>query len=127
MLPSRYRSPNPTVNDPVAGFEQLIELSEDLFLSTCLVPEPAPRLGDWWYYVPASGQHISFHTKESLRLLAGRFGRHLLSVGPYHLITKKPQSNLLYQFASRPRYARMINFAYRRASLVESDFQQMSR
>ena len=113
--------------DPVAAMAEWIALSENIFLSTWLVPEPAPKLGGWWYYVPTSGQHVSFHTKESLRLLAQRFDRHLLSVGSFHLITKEPQSNFLYQVASRARFSGIVNRFYRRPSLVESDFQQMSR
>jgi hypothetical protein len=115
--------------DPVSGLEEMMNLSENVLLSTCLVPDPAPGLADWWYYTPASGQHISFYTKESLRLLAARFERHLLSVGNYHLFTRKPQSRLLYRLAlvNRFQIARIINSAYRRKSLIESDFQQMIR
>jgi hypothetical protein len=112
--------------DPVSSLEELMNLSENVFVSTCLVPEPAPRLDDWWYFVPTSGQHISLYTKESLRLLAIRFGRHLLSGGPYHLFTKKPQSRILFHLANRLRIARIMNSIYRRRSLIESDFQKMT-
>jgi len=61
--------------DPVVGLADLMSLSENIFFSTCLVPEPAPSLADWWYYSPSSGQHISFYTMESLRILAARFGK----------------------------------------------------
>jgi len=115
--------------DPISGLEEMMNLSENVFVSTCLVPDPVPGLADWWYYAPASGQHISFYTEKSLRILAARFGRHLLSIGEYHLFTKKPQSLLLYRLAlvNRFRVARIVNSAHRRKSLVESDFQQMIR
>lgn len=113
--------------DPVSGLEELMNLSENVFVSTCLVPEPAPGLADWWYYVPMSGQHISFYTEESLRLLAARFGRYLLSAGPYHLFTRKPQSLFLYRMANRFGIARIVNFINRRKSLIDTDFQQMTR
>jgi hypothetical protein len=115
--------------DPVSGLEEMMNLSENVFLSICPVPDPAPGLADWWYYMPASGQHISFYTKESLRFLATRFERHLLSVGNYHLFTRKPQSRLRCRLAlvNRFKIARIINSAYRRKSLIENDFQQMIR
>jgi Methyltransferase domain len=113
--------------DPVSGMEGLMNLSENVFISTCLVPEPTPRLADWWYFVPASGQHVSFYTTESLRLLAARFGRHLLSAGSYHLFTRKPRSRTLYRLANRLKIARIVNFMYRRTGLIESDFQRMTR
>ena len=112
--------------NPVSDLERMMSLSENVFVSTCLLPEPAPRLADWWYYVPTSGQHISFYTKESLRLLATCFERHLLSVGPYHLFTKKPQSSFLYRLGNRLRIARVVNSIYRRTSLIESDFKQLA-
>ncbi|MGC2614809.1 MAG: class I SAM-dependent methyltransferase [Terracidiphilus sp.] len=113
--------------DPVSGLEQLMNLSDNVFVSTCLVPDPVPRLADWWYYVPTSGQHIAFYTKESLGLLATRFGRHLLSFGQFHLFTRKPQSSFLYRLANGLKTARTVNFIYRRPSLIESDLQQMTR
>lgn len=113
--------------DPVSYLEQMMSLSENVFVSTCLVPEPAPRLGDWWYYLPTSGQHISFYTKETLRVLAALSKRHLMSVGPYHLFTKQPRNRTLYRLANHPRIARIVNSICRRKSLVDSDFQQMTR
>lgn len=115
------------LDDPVSGLEGLMNLSENVLVSTCLVPEPAPGLDDWWYYVPTSGQHISFYTKESLRILALRFGRQVLSVGTYHLFTKRPINQVLYRLAVHFKIARIVNFMYHRTSLIESDFQQMTR
>lgn len=112
--------------DPIAELSKLMELSKNVFVSTCVVPEPAPGLSDWWYYVPTTGQHISFYTRESLRLLAARFGRTLLSAGSYHLFAMEPQSILLYRLASRFRAARIVNSVFRHSSLIESDFNQMA-
>jgi hypothetical protein len=115
------------LTDPVADLSMMMSLSDNVFVSTCMVPEPAPRLSDWWYYAPTTGQHIAFYTPESLRILASRFGRTLLSIGPYHLFTKEPKSKLLYRLANNFRIARVVNRIYRRPSLVESDFQQLTR
>lgn len=113
--------------DPIEELSKLMSLSDNVFASTCIVPEPVPGLSDWWYFVPSTGQHISFYTKESLRLLAARFGRSLLSVGPYHLFTKKRQGSLLYRMAINSRIAPVVNRIYRRPSLTDSDFQAMIR
>lgn len=113
-------------SDPIAGFSELMSLSNNVFVSTCVVPQPTPGLFDWWYYMPSSGQHIAFYTTESLHILAERFGRSLLSVGPYHLFTKVPNSPLKYRLATKFRIAKLVNRMYRRQSLVESDFKRMS-
>lgn len=115
------------LTDPVADLSKLMSLSDNVFVSTCIVPQPAPRLSDWWYYVPTTGQHIAFYTTESLNILAARFERNLLSVGPYHLFTREPKSGFLYRLATSSRIARIVNHMYRRPSMVESDFQQMTR
>ena len=113
--------------DPLPTLTKLMECSENVLVSTCVVPEPAPALDDWWYYLPTSGQHVSFYTAESLRLLAARCERHLLSAGPYHLFSKEPKSRLLYLLANRYRVARAVNLIHRRTSLMPSDFEEMTR
>jgi hypothetical protein len=115
------------LTDPIDDLSKLMSLSDNVFVSTCLVPQQAPPLHDWWYYVPTTGQHIAFYTAESLRILANRFGRNLLSVGPYHLFTTQPKSSLLYRLSNNFRIAGVVNRIYRRPSLVDSDFQQMTR
>jgi hypothetical protein len=114
------------LTDPVSDLAPIMDLSDNVFVSTFLVPEPAPRLSDWWYYAPTSGQHIAFYTRSSLELLAARFGRKLLSYREYHLFTKKLQSDLLFKIAARLRLARLVNRMYRRPSLIESDLRQMT-
>jgi len=113
--------------DPIPELSKLMAISSNVLVSTCIVPQPAPALPDWWYYVPTSGQHISFYTKKSLEFLANRFGRHLLSAGPYHLFTKDSQSAFLYRLATSVRAARVVNALYRRTSLTECDFRQMTQ
>jgi hypothetical protein len=112
--------------DPVADLSKLMNLSDNVFVSTYIVSQPAPGILDWWYYSPSTGQHISFYTTKSLRILAARFGRSLLSVGPYHLFTKEPKSGLLYRLATNLRIACIVNRIYPHPSLIESDYLQMT-
>jgi hypothetical protein len=113
--------------DPISGIGEMMSLSDNVLVSTCLVPDPAPRPGEWWYFVPTTGQHVSFYTERSLILLAERFGRHVLSANPYHIFTRKKLSHSLFKFCCRVRIARILNMLYRRRSLIESDFEQMTR
>jgi Methyltransferase domain len=113
--------------DPVSELSRLMSLSDNVFVSTSTVPQPTPQLSEWWYFLPSSGQHISFYTVESLQVLATRFGRNLLSVGPYHLFSKNPKSTFLYRMALNFRVAKAVNATHRRPSLVDRDFQQMTR
>ena len=113
------------LNDPVLDLAKLMDLSDNIFVSTLVVPQPTPGLSDWWYYSPTSGQHIAFYTKDALRLLAARFGRSLSSVGPYHLFSKEPQNEVLFRLATKFRIAKIVNRIYRRPSLIEDDHKRM--
>ena len=115
------------LTNPIEELSKLMSVSDNVLVSTCLVPEPTPRIQDWWYFVPTSGQHISFYTEKSLHFLAMRFNRFLLSAGPYHLFTRTPKSSILFGLLTRLKVARMVNFIYRRKSLIESDFDKMTK
>jgi Methyltransferase domain len=113
--------------DPVSDLSGLMNLSDNVFVSTCVVPEPAPTLLDWWYFSPTTGQHIAFYTRKSLQILAARLGSRLLSSGDYHLFTREVRSDVLFRLATRFRIARIINRMYKRPSLIEGDYQTMTR
>jgi hypothetical protein len=109
--------------DPVAELATMMSRSPNVFVSTLLLPIPAPRVSDWWYYSPLSGQHISFFTLDALQLLACRFGRHLLSRQGYHLFTSAPKSKLLFRLATSRRASPVLSGLRRRPSLTDSDSQ----
>jgi hypothetical protein len=115
------------LTEPISTLSELMSSSDNLFVSTCLVPQPTPPVPDWWYYMPSSGQHISFYTHASLRVLADRFGKHLLSVGDYHLFSREPKKAALYGLAMNRRFAGLINRFNRRSGLTEMDFRRMIR
>jgi hypothetical protein len=115
------------LTDPVGDLSAMMSMSDNVFVSTCILPQPAPKPSDWWYYSLSGGQHISFYTIESLRLLAARFGRNLLSVGPYHLFTKEMISRPLYRLATNVHTGRIVNRIYHRRSLIESDYLQVTQ
>lgn len=114
------------LTEPIADLAVMMNIAENVFVSTLLVPEPTPKLSDWWYFLPSTGQHISFYTRSSLELLAQRFGRHLLSHGPYHLFSAKPKSRARFRLATNFRVARLLNITSRRPSLIDKDFEEMT-
>ena len=111
--------------DPMADLSKMMSLSPNVLVSTEVLPQPTPKVSDWWYYVPYSGQHVSFYTSEALRLIAQRFGRSLLSRGPYHLFTTAPPSKFLFRLAMSKRVARFAMVIRKRETLTYSDFELM--
>lgn len=122
-------------------FEHLAEPREDLatmlsfapsiFFSTELVPEPAPRPHDWWYYVLDYGQHVALYSRRSLEVLAAEHGLRLYSDGvSLHLMTRKRFHPLLFRFLMKRRGGALARVALawrrRQVSLLPADFAQAS-
>ena len=112
--------------DPVVELGAMMEIADTLFVSTMLLPEPAPKVADWWYYTPTSGQHVSLYTARSLQLLAERFGRSVVSAGDFHLFSREPVSAARFRLATKGKAAQAINRFHRRPSLGPTDHKRMT-
>jgi len=82
---------------PDREIEELLLIAPNILLSTLLIPDPTPEQNKWWYYGKEHGQHIGFFRKETLSFLAEKHGKHLLSIGQYHLLTENPVNSLLWK------------------------------
>jgi hypothetical protein len=112
--------------DPLAGIALMLDLADNVLISTELVPEPAPLPPNWWYYAVKGGQHISLYSADSLRKIASHFHVNLLSRGSYHLISRKPQNSFLFRIATSAKAIPVINWLRKRESLIPADFERMS-
>lgn len=77
------------LDNPLRDIGKMFEISDSILISESLLPEPAPTQKDWWYYSPASGQHISFYTVRTFEKIAKHFGKNYVHFGDYHLLTPK--------------------------------------
>ncbi len=79
------------LDNPIKEIERMFDFSENILFSTVLVPEKKiNEVSDWWYFVPETGQHISFYTLKSLQFIAERFNMNFFTDGKYlHLFTDK--------------------------------------
>lgn len=78
--------------NPHEDLKKILHLSDNILLSTELLPSPTPPLSNWWYYAPEHGQHIAFYTKQSFSVLAKKYGLHYYNSDNIHLLTKKQLS-----------------------------------
>jgi hypothetical protein len=77
--------------DPRRELAPIAARTDRILFTTELLPSPAPKVGEWWYYLPNVGQHITFHTPESLRILAGALGFQVTTNGrSWHLFHRGP-------------------------------------
>ena len=117
--------------DPLAAFETLAHCAPAIVFSTELVPATRNKPGEWWYYAPETGQHVSFYTLSALRIIAGRLGLHLASNGAnFHVLSQEAVGDRVVRFVSSRR-GRMMARAFlrvtgrRRRSLTQTDATRM--
>jgi len=75
--------------DPISEVQKILDISENIIFSTELVPEPLPKINEWWYYGAEHGQHIALHTKKSLQIIAKKFGLHYYNISNLHMFSRK--------------------------------------
>jgi hypothetical protein len=114
---------------PVEDVAQILGYAKSILFSTTLLPDPTPKLGDWWYYGLEHGQHIALYSLESLKALADRFRLRLYSDGQsLHLLTDKRLS--ARQFKLIARYSYILSMANDlltpRRSLLAGDYLQLT-
>jgi len=110
---------------PVASVAEMFNVLESILFSTAIVPAVDCQLGRWWYYAPDQGQHVSFYTFESLRILSSAFGARLYTDGnSFHLMTRRRIAPLgfLFSLLSKPRLAALVDIGWRRQSLTMDDY-----
>lgn len=76
--------------DPLQEIGSILKYSDNLLFSTEVPPQGIQTISDWWYFVPETGQHVSFYSIASLERIAKKFERRLYTNGSsLHLFTKK--------------------------------------
>jgi 2-polyprenyl-3-methyl-5-hydroxy-6-metoxy-1,4-benzoquinol methylase len=113
------------LQDPVADLEKMLRLSDTILFTTELQPDGAAALGDWHYFAPETGQHISLYHRESLAALARRSGLHLLSHKDIHFLSRSPRSAFLYRLVFRPRFQKVMRRLRKRKSLLLRDAEKI--
>lgn len=110
--------------NPAEEIGKIISLGDNILFSTVLVPNPPPKVSDWWYYAPHGGQHISFYTESALKHLAKSFERHYVGYRDIHLFSKQKISLRKFSFAIR--FALLINRFRHRESLLSADYKMIT-
>ena len=76
--------------EPAIELENLLNISQNILLSTEFIPDPVPSPDEWWYYGSEHGQHIGFFQKKTFEYLANKHSLYFYTNGQnIHLFTKK--------------------------------------
>ena len=110
--------------DPLRELEGMLKWSSSIFFSTELQPPNINSLGDWWYIMPETGQHIAFYTIKSLQIMAEKNGLNFYTNGfNLHLFTKIKINSSVFKIITKYRVARLLDFLYgNNKSLTMDDY-----
>lgn len=85
------------LENPINTLDEMFDISPNVFFSTLLIPEPTPKIEEWWYYGKDHGQHIGFYREKTLKYLAKKYNKNLYSYNSeIHLFSEKKISKILY-------------------------------
>lgn len=117
--------------DPVEALRDVAASTDRLLVTTQVLPDPAPRPGEWWYYTPESGQHITFYTRDSLDRLARELGFDgAVTSDLVHYFYRGRTSRLTRAVVGRPAIAygvgHLAAVVDRRHSLLQSDLARIT-
>ncbi len=77
------------VSDPIPHCRKMLSLSDSIFFTTELAPDSINSVNDWWYFIPETGQHITFFSRKSLTILAQKMDADFYTDGVWlHAITR---------------------------------------
>jgi hypothetical protein len=119
--------------EPFVDIAKMFELSDNILFTTELQPDSGIHsLLDWWYFVPESGQHVSFYTIKSLKSIADKFrANYFTNEINLHLFSKKLTD---FEFNKRSFCERVTGNVKRfylgrqkRESLIWSDFNYIRK
>ena len=113
------------LENPVQEVERLMRLTDTMLCSTVLLPDSAPRPGEWHYYGLDHGQHISLFTRRAFEVLASRCGARFITNGVnLHILTRAPIPAWRHQLALGSwgrRFARHHRRVVRLRNLTDAD------
>lgn len=116
------------VENPREVLQEMLAFSDNILFSTVLLPNPPPRLQEWWYYGLHHGQHVSFYTVEALRELAKQAGLHLVSDGGgFHLFTRSPVPAWRFHLLFRHAVVSLFDIVVRYPSKLAADYDLISK
>jgi hypothetical protein len=83
--------------NPLEELETMLRVSKNILFSTMLLPIPTPEPSQWWYYGFEHGQHVSFYSPKTLKVLVHKYDLHLNTHGNLHLITTKKINPMIFR------------------------------
>lgn len=89
-------------NNPITEIEKMLNISNNILLSTSVFSGKPPQPDSWWYYSLNSGQHISFYSVNTLKFIADKYKLYLNTDNKsLHLLSKKKINNTYFNLLKK--------------------------
>ena len=86
------------LTNPIESIENMLQISNNILLSTTLIPKKKPLADEWEYYGLEHGQHISFYSLETMEFIAKKYNLYFYTNRKnIHLFTVKKINNTLFR------------------------------
>lgn len=98
------------VSDPLDFVAEALQSggSRTLIFSTETFAGKPPQPGEWWYYVPETGQHISFYQARTLARIAKHHSLNFYSNAGMHIFTDQHLTRAAFSLLSRPAFVSLL-------------------
>ena len=112
--------------EPTIELENLLKISQNILLSTELIPDPVPMPSEWWYYGLEHGQHIGFFQKKTFEYLGKKYSLNFYTNGQnIHFLSKKIFLKPAFKwFTKASKYMNPL-IQKRMESLIWKDLEKM--
>lgn len=111
--------------NPNEELKNLEAMGDNWIVSTMMVPDPAPKPDEWWYYVLDGGQHVALWSQRALQAAASQYGRQLITTRTgLHLFCQKNVNKWLAKRIIRNRISQVLDPFRKKKSLLQQDFQK---
>lgn len=116
------------LENPIAELEKMFRLSENILLSTELLPSSKPLPHEWNYFALEHGQHIAFFSLKTLQYIANKYSYNLYTNNfDIHLLTRKKIPNILFKIIIKYKVALLIRYIFKLPSLQSKDQKQIEK
>lgn len=96
--------------NPVESVAEMLSFSSVILFTTELYPSSRPDFSSWWYSGLEHGQHVSFHSENSLKALADKFDLQYIRISStWHLIAPENHPlTKLGELRTQPKWRRRV-------------------
>lgn len=109
--------------NPIDDISDIFKYADNVIISTEL--QPKTRLNstnDWWYFATETGQHVSFYTLKSLKIIADKMNCSLYSNNRnLHILTKKSlTTNPFEEWENRNKKTVFFSYLFKIVKYLEN-------